>query len=147
MLWFSNCGPRTSITRKFLRNIDFQTPPHYSWIWVSANLSRPPWWLSGKEFTCQCRRWGFHPWSGKIPHATEQLSLCIATTEPAGCNYWSTCLRAPCSATKEAAEIRSLCATTREEPQLSATRLEKSPCSNEDPAQTNKNKPSRWSEH
>ena len=33
-----------------------------------------PWWLSGKESTCQCRRHGFNPWSGKIPHATEQLS-------------------------------------------------------------------------
>ena len=26
-----------------------------------------PWWLSGKEFTCQCRRLGFNPWVGKIP--------------------------------------------------------------------------------
>ena len=25
---------------------------------------------------------GFEPWSGKIPHATEQLSLCATTTEP-----------------------------------------------------------------
>ena len=29
-----------------------------------------PWWLSGKESTCQRRRWrrhGFYPWIGKIP--------------------------------------------------------------------------------
>ena len=26
-----------------------------------------PWWLSGKEFACQCRRRGFDPWVGKIP--------------------------------------------------------------------------------
>ena len=26
-----------------------------------------PWWLSGKESTCQCRRCGFDPWSRKIP--------------------------------------------------------------------------------
>ena len=26
-----------------------------------------PWWLSVKEFACQCRRQGFHPWSWKIP--------------------------------------------------------------------------------
>ena len=26
-----------------------------------------PWWLSGKERACQCRRLEFHPWSGKIP--------------------------------------------------------------------------------
>ena len=25
------------------------------------------WWLSGKEYTCQCRRWGFDSWVGKIP--------------------------------------------------------------------------------
>ena len=26
---------------------------------------------------------GFKPWSGKIPHAAEQLSPCATTTEPA----------------------------------------------------------------
>ena len=25
---------------------------------------------------------GFDPWSGKIPHAAEQLSPCTTTTEP-----------------------------------------------------------------
>ena len=25
-----------------------------------------PWWLSGKESTCQCRRHGFNPWVGQI---------------------------------------------------------------------------------
>ena len=25
-----------------------------------------PWWFSGKESTCQCRRCGFDPWVGKI---------------------------------------------------------------------------------
>ena len=29
-----------------------------------------------------CRGRGFEPWSGKIPHATEQLSPCATTTEP-----------------------------------------------------------------
>ena len=33
--------------------------------------------------TCQCRGHGFEPWSGKIPHATEQLNPCATTTEPA----------------------------------------------------------------
>ena len=27
--------------------------------------------------------YGFEPWSWKIPHAAEQLSLCATTTEPA----------------------------------------------------------------
>ena len=26
-----------------------------------------PKWLSGKESFCQCRKWGFDPWVGKIP--------------------------------------------------------------------------------
>ena len=34
-----------------------------------------PWWLSSKESAFQCRRHGFDLWSGKIPHAVEQLSL------------------------------------------------------------------------
>ena len=32
-----------------------------------------PWWRSGWESACQCRGQGFEPWSGKIPHAAEQL--------------------------------------------------------------------------
>ena len=36
---------------------------------------------------------GFEPWSGKIPRAAEQLSLCTTTTEPAlehvSHNYWA----------------------------------------------------------
>ena len=30
-------------------------------------FSRLPWWLSGKEPTCQCRRRRFHPWVRKTP--------------------------------------------------------------------------------
>ena len=42
-----------------------------------------PWWRGGWESACQCRGHGFEPWSGKIPHATEQLGPCATTTEPA----------------------------------------------------------------
>ena len=38
-----------------------------------------PWWLSGKESTCQHRKHGFDPSPGKIPHAMEQLSPCTTT--------------------------------------------------------------------
>ena len=31
---------------------------------------------------CQYGGHGFDPWSGRIPRASEQLSLCTATTEP-----------------------------------------------------------------
>ena len=40
-----------------------------------------PWWLSGKESVCQCRRRGFDPWYGEISHALEQLSLSVTATE------------------------------------------------------------------
>ena len=40
-----------------------------------------PWWLSGKEPTCQCRRHRFVPWSRKIPHAAEQQSPGATTIE------------------------------------------------------------------
>ena len=40
------------------------------------------WWLRGKESICQCRRHGLNPWSGTIPYATEQLSLCATAVEP-----------------------------------------------------------------
>ena len=41
-----------------------------------------PWWRSGWESACQCREHGFEPWSGKIPHAAEQLGPWTTTTEP-----------------------------------------------------------------
>ena len=51
---------------------------------AASRISRQglPWWLSGKESTCQCRRHGFNPWSRKIPRAMEQLSPCVTTIEP-----------------------------------------------------------------
>ena len=33
-----------------------------------------PCWSSGEEYALQCRGYGFHPWTGKIPHAPGQLS-------------------------------------------------------------------------
>ena len=42
-----------------------------------------PWWRSGWESACQCRGCGFEPWSGKIPHAAEQLGPWATITEPA----------------------------------------------------------------
>ena len=42
-----------------------------------------PWWRSGWESAYQCREHGFEPWSGKIPHAAEQLGPWATITEPA----------------------------------------------------------------
>ena len=42
-----------------------------------------PWWRSGWESACQCRGHKFEPWSGKIPHAAEQLGPWATIAEPA----------------------------------------------------------------
>ena len=42
-----------------------------------------PWWHSGWESACRCGGRGFGPWSGKIPHAAEQLSPWATAAEPA----------------------------------------------------------------
>ena len=77
-----------------------------------------PWWLSGKESTCQCIRHGFNPWSGKIPHAMEQLSPSATTTK----------------ACHPRAQVPKQEKSPQREPH--AQRLESSPHSNEYPAQT-----------
>ena len=41
-----------------------------------------PWWLSGKESTCQCREHEFDPWSGRIPHVPELQSPRATAIEP-----------------------------------------------------------------
>ena len=48
---------------------------------VHQSLEGFPWWLSCEESTCQSRKHWFHPWSGKTPHALEQLNLCATTIE------------------------------------------------------------------
>ena len=40
------------------------------------------WWLNEKESTCQYRRHKVSPWSGKTPHAKEQLSPGATTIPP-----------------------------------------------------------------
>jgi len=49
---------------------------------VKNELQGFPWWFSGKESASQCGGHRFYPWSGKIPHATGQLSPRTTTTEP-----------------------------------------------------------------
>ena len=34
---------------------------------VSTLTHRLPWWLRQQRIRLQCRRFGFHPWVGKIP--------------------------------------------------------------------------------
>ena len=48
----------------------------------SIKMCGLPWWCSGWESACQCRGHGFEPWSGKIPHAAEQLGPWATIAEP-----------------------------------------------------------------
>ena len=43
---------------------------------IKKLVSGLPWWPRGWESTRQCRGYRFDPWSGKIPHALGQRSLC-----------------------------------------------------------------------
>ena len=47
----------------------------------------------GEESACQCRRHRFSSWFKKIPHVSEQLSLChnhwARSLEPGNHSYWS----------------------------------------------------------
>ena len=36
-------------------------------VWQDWNNSTHTWWLSGKDFSCQCKRRGLSPWVRKIP--------------------------------------------------------------------------------
>ena len=51
---------------------------------------RLSWWYGGYESGCQCRGPRFHPWSRRIPHAMEQLSLGTTSTEPVSSKATST---------------------------------------------------------
>ena len=68
----NSCGMRSHYSH-LSDNYSPYPPHHRAWngilaLFASCNfLGGFPWWLSNKEPTCQCRRWGFNPWVGKIP--------------------------------------------------------------------------------
>ena len=69
-----HCGFKAHVTKTALT-----FPKAKAWLGL-------PWWRSGWESACQCRWQGIEPWSGKIPHAAEQLGPWATITEPALCN-------------------------------------------------------------
>ena len=105
-----------------------------------------PWWLSGKQSTCQCMKYEFDPWSRRIPHAMEQLSLCITaiesvlqssgttTTKPMCCSYWSPCTLEPVLCHKKS-HCKEMPVHYNYRVAPSCCNLEESLCSNKDPAQ------------
>ena len=53
-------------------------------LWHQNLLHGLPWWLSGKESTCKCRRNGFDPWS-----LIQENPTCLRATKPMHHNYWA----------------------------------------------------------
>ena len=60
-------------------------PTHRNQLFKISNMGLPSW-----HSCVKFRGHGFEPWSGKIPHAAEQLSPCTTTTEPALYSPWAT---------------------------------------------------------
>ena len=56
---------------------------HCQVAWLEHPPLGLPWWRSGWESACQCRGHRFEPWTGRIPHAAEQLGPWATITEPA----------------------------------------------------------------
>ena len=80
-------------------SLEFKSQFYYLIIeWLSQNYSSFgfPWWLSGKESACQCRRRGFDPWAGKIPWRKKWQSTPVFLPGKShglrnleGCSPWS----------------------------------------------------------
>ena len=56
--------------------------------WIHVYMYWLPWWLSGKESACQCRRLGFNPWVRKILWRRKCVHVCVQLLQscPALCN-------------------------------------------------------------
>ena len=48
------------------------------------NIFGLPWWLSGKESACQCRKLRFDSWVGKIPNGNTLQSSCLGNPVDGG---------------------------------------------------------------
>ena len=100
--------------------------------WLRLLTPGLPWWLSGKESTCQCRGHGFDPWSRKISHASEQLSPCATILKP---------LHPKACALQQGKQPQwEAHPSWHLESSSHSPKLEKSPSTNEDPAQPKMNK-------
>ena len=97
---------------------------------LKSNCPGLPWQLSGKESVCQCRRYRIHPWAGKISHVAEQLSPCTTSIEPS-------VFQSPKTATEaQYSRVRVLQQEKQPRCEACSLRLERSPHSYKDPAET-----------
>ena len=137
--WILGSAPLSELFTVVLKTLDSKKNVN------TKHLGRLPWWLSGKESTCQWRRRRFNPWSRNILHAAEQLRPCALSTEPVlespgatsteplHCSYWSLSNLEPVLQTREAPHTRSPRSPGKSSP--CSPQLEKSLYSNEDWAQ------------
>ena len=82
--WFysGNCWCETRAECRNLRKANVLEGFTRDWSGLKEWETREfPWWLRGKESTWLCKRHRFSRWFGKIPRATEPLSLWGAMTE------------------------------------------------------------------
>ena len=101
--------------------VQFTSSPYSKFVYLPKTvilIPGLPWWLSGKEPTCQCRRHRFNPWSGKTLHAKGQLRLCATTIEPVFQSAGAATTKAYilyslCFARREATTVTSPCTATR----------------------------------
>ena len=93
-----------------------------------SDLPSTRWWVSYRKSACQCRGWGFHPGSERIPCASEHLGLGAKTMAPGSHNYSSPRALSPCSLTRGAAITGGL--RTSVQSGLYSMQLEKILCSN-----------------
>ena len=68
--WLRFLHPRKPIPLSTFQPALWNEQNLFYWLWKwlkTKTVAGLPWWLSGKELTCQCRRCRFSPWVGKIP--------------------------------------------------------------------------------
>ena len=70
LCWKESCSaPQEGhVTLKFL----FSLMEKRGSLDIDKDIYGLPWWLSGKESTCQCRRLRFHPWVGRCQQLPPQ---------------------------------------------------------------------------
>ena len=71
-VWAQNAGRLQAVSEVVFPTfccISLKPSEVRSWVLVDVHVDAYgfPWWLSGKESSCQCRRRGFNPWIGRIP--------------------------------------------------------------------------------
>ena len=72
----------------YIWSLGLGSPEGEKWYHLICSF-RLPWWLSGKESACQCRRHGFKLWVGKIPWRRKwQPCLEIPRTEEQMKKMW-----------------------------------------------------------